>query len=78
MGPNAIDFSIVAWVFRDPHWCGWEDRTMDYDETRLFAVGYAGERLVTVVYTERDSKIRIISARRPSPNERHRYEENCR
>lgn len=75
---HAIDFSIAAWVFRDPHWCGWEDRTMDYGEARHVAVGYAGNRLVTVVYAERDSKIRIISARRASPNERHRYEENRR
>ena len=75
---HAIDFSIAAWVFRDPRWCGWEDRSMDYGEARLVAVGYAGIRLVTVVYTERDSKIRIISARKASPNERHRYEEDRR
>ena len=75
---HAIDFSIAAWAFRDPHFCTWEDRTMDYGEVRLIGVGYVSNRLIAVVYTERLSKVRIISARRASPRERHEYEENRR
>ncbi|CAN7633936.1 BrnT family toxin [Rhizobium sp. LjRoot254] len=73
---HAIDFSIASWVFRDPHWYGSEDRTADYGEARFWAVGYVGNRMITVVYTERNSQIRIISARRASPHERYCYEEN--
>lgn len=75
---HAIDFSIAAWVFRDPFFYTREDRTMNYGEVRQIGVGYIGNRLVAVVYTERVSKIRIISARRASPHERYQYEENRR
>lgn len=44
-------------------------------ELRFVSVGLgsAGEVLV-VVYTERDGEFRLISARRPAPQERKHYE----
>ena len=49
---------------------------MAYGEVRLMITGLIGDRLVTVIYTERSDSYRIISARKASPNERKAYEEN--
>jgi hypothetical protein len=73
---HRLDFSIAAWVFRDPFWQGAEDRTMDYDEVRLRATGMVGDRLITLIYTDRGNRLRIISARKASPSERYEYEKN--
>lgn len=78
LAKHAISFPIAMLVFDDPYWCGWQDRSMDYGEVRLIAVGHVGSRLVSVIYTERQEKIRIISARRASPHERRIYEEDRR
>jgi uncharacterized DUF497 family protein len=32
---HAIDFSIAAWVFQDPHWYGSEDRTATTVKTAI-------------------------------------------
>jgi uncharacterized protein len=44
-----------------------------YDEDRFLITGLAGGQLVTVVYTEREGNIRLISARRASRRERDDY-----
>ena len=49
------------------------DGTMDYDEERSIIIGMAGSELLVVVYTMRDERIRIISARRPQRHEQERY-----
>jgi uncharacterized DUF497 family protein len=74
---HGLDFSIAAWVFRDPLAYDREDRSMDYGEVRRIATGFVGDRLISVIYTERVSRYRLISARKASPSERHEYEENC-
>jgi uncharacterized DUF497 family protein len=56
------------------------DEDPDPDELRFKATGMAAGILITVVYTERtDDKKRLviwlISARRPAPHERRKYEE---
>lgn len=46
----------------------------DYGEERLMIVGTASDGLVlVVVYTEREDRIRIISARRATPGEEQGY-----
>lgn len=50
------------------------DRRKDYGETRLIGIGALSEVMIlTVVYTERDEKIRIISARKANSKEKERY-----
>jgi uncharacterized DUF497 family protein len=39
------------------------DVSADYGEDRFLILGRAGDRLLMVVYTERQDRIRIISAR---------------
>ena len=45
------------------------------DEERWIAIGKLDDRLLTVIFTRRDKAIRIISARRPRPNEKRAYRE---
>ena len=50
----------------------------DYGEVRCIGIGRNNQMLVlTVVFTDRESRIRIISARRSNKNERKLYYEYC-
>mgnify|MGYP001811319750 CR=1 FL=1 len=52
------------------------DERFDYDEIREISIGsIQGVVIVTVVYTERNGKIRLISARKATPKERRQYYE---
>jgi uncharacterized DUF497 family protein len=75
---HGWDFADAIRVFLDPLFDGTEDRSLDYGERRYKVTGYAGYNLVTVIYTERDGIVRMISARRPSPQERRDYENKIR
>ncbi len=71
---HGIAFEEAAEVFFDPfHQTG--DASTD-DEQRDFIVGYSLlQRILLVVYVERDQRTRIISARRATRPERKLYEE---
>ena len=71
---HSIAFEEAAEVFFDPfHQTG--DASTD-DEQRDFIVGYSLlQRILLVVYVERDQRTRIISARRATRHERKLYEE---
>lgn len=45
------------------------DDAMDYGEERWEATGLIGLRLYTLVFTERESRIRVISLRKATPDE---------
>ena len=54
------------------------DTRQDYGEVRYIGIGSNNQMVVlTVVFTDRESRIRIISARRASKNERKLYYEHC-
>lgn len=76
LAKHDIDFDRAVGVFSDIYAYEQEDRSMDYGEVRFKITGMVGDRLVTVIYTERPERRRIISARKASPSERHDYEEN--
>ena len=50
-----------------------EDTRQDYGEPRIIALGRNEGRILYVVYTRRNSVIRIISARKANRNERAEY-----
>ena len=52
-----------------------EDRRQDYAEDRYVLLGMVEDRLLVVVYTLRNTRVRIISARLAEPQERRRYHE---
>ena len=70
---HGVAFPDATRVFDDPNAVDDIDSTMDYDEERSILIGMAGSELLVVVYTMRDERIRIISARRPQRHEQERY-----
>lgn len=73
---DGISFDEAETVFDDPLAIYSPDDEHSWDEQRLHIIGESamGEILV-VTYTERGSKIRIISARRPTHRELRDYQE---
>jgi len=69
---HGYDFRDVKRIFSDEI-VEIEDTRNDYGERRLKAIGILREKEVLVVYTVREDKIRIISARRAHDNERKAY-----
>ncbi len=74
---HEIDFEEALTVFRDPLARIFEDELHSKDEPREIIVGHSvKERLLLACFTVRETKIRIISARRATLLERKDYEEN--
>jgi len=74
---HKVDFANAAGVLDDPLALSMPDDEME--EERFIAIGsdFLG-RVLVVVYTHRDERIRLISARRATRVERSAYEENRR
>jgi uncharacterized DUF497 family protein len=73
---HRVSFEEAASVFDDPLETTVFDPDHSEDEERYISVGMSvWGRLLVVSYTERDDKIRIISARVANKRERKKYEE---
>ena len=73
---HGISFEEAATVFYDPLSLTIPDPLHSDDENRFIIIGWSNEqRLLVVTHTDRDEKIRIISARSASPKERRDYEQ---
>jgi len=59
---HGIDFFTAALAFRDPHRIIAEDEKHSKAEPRQFCIGKIGKEIVTVRFTVRGEKIRIIGA----------------
>lgn len=72
---HKLDFTTAAFVFDDENRLEIYDENHSSDEDRYLAIGAVGSMLVilTVVFTERGEKIRIISARKATAKERKMY-----
>jgi uncharacterized DUF497 family protein len=70
---HGIRFEVAVEVFFDPRRYELADDREDYGEARFVTVGRVGRRLLTVVHAEKDDRIRIISAREATRDERERY-----
>lgn len=68
---HGVDFAKASKIFRKET-VDFED-TRAYNEQRYLAIGEAEGSVLTVVYTYRNDKIRIISARKASKNEKRIY-----
>ncbi|MGH6826650.1 BrnT family toxin [Methyloceanibacter sp.] len=67
---HEVDFEDAKAMFRQPHICAPSKRGT---EGRWLAVGRLHETEITVVYTMREDRCRIISARRARSDERETY-----
>ena len=73
---HGVRFSETLPVFEDEYAITITDDESDPEEQRFVSIGTgAKERVLVVVYSYRDKKIRIISARLAEAHERRQYEE---
>lgn len=59
---HGIDFITAAKAFKDPKRKIYIDSKHSADEERLFCVGKVNDKVITVRFTYRGGKIRIIGA----------------
>ena len=72
---HEIDFANVPEMFEGSMLIELDDR-IDYGEDRWFGIGFLGNGMAIVVWTERQNDvIRIISSRRANRYERQRLEQ---
>jgi uncharacterized DUF497 family protein len=72
-GKHGVRFEHAVEACEDPDALIEFDDSEDYGEDRFILVGRASDGVLTVVYTERNSRIRIISAREANDYERRNY-----
>lgn len=72
---HGVSFSEASTVFGDPLSMTQYDPDHSDDEDRYITMGESSDgRLLVVSHTDRDDRIRIISARRATRRERKDYE----
>ena len=73
---HEISFEEAVTVFADPYLLFTEDSSHSDREEREWAIGEAENgSVLVIIFTMREQKIRIISARKATKKERKRYEE---
>jgi uncharacterized DUF497 family protein len=73
---HGVAFEEASRDFGDPFAITIDDPDHSADEQRLLTTGYSNrERLIIVAHTDRDGRVRLISAREVTATERHVYEE---
>jgi uncharacterized DUF497 family protein len=71
---HGVSFDLAKTVFKDPFAIEFLDDRDEYGEERFVIVGMGeGKVLLFVAYTEREERIRIISARRATKYEQDDY-----
>jgi uncharacterized DUF497 family protein len=71
---HGVNFTEAATVFGDPLELTISDPDHSIGEYRFLSMGHSiRNRILVVSYTERENRIRIISARTASPKERRQH-----
>jgi uncharacterized DUF497 family protein len=71
---HGVSFDQAKTVFKDHFALEWLDDRENYGEERFVMIGMAeGHVLLFVAYTEREHRIRIISARKVTQYEQDEY-----
>lgn len=74
---HSVSYLEAEHVFADKRTDYYEDTKHSENEQRFLALGVSGKnRKLAVIFTVRDDKIRVISARDQSKKERKYYEKN--
>jgi len=74
---HGISFPEAATIFNDPDIATISDPDHSDDEERFVSIGMSFiARLLTVVHTFRKSRIRLISARKATKNEKKQHKNN--
>jgi uncharacterized DUF497 family protein len=73
---HEVHFDEASTVFDDPMFITLLDEEHSNDEERYITIGISNNnRLLLVAHSERDDRIRIISARKATKNEEKFYQE---
>lgn len=76
---HDVSFEEASTAFKDTLSLTIYDPLHSDEEERFILMGNSCKnRLLVIVHTERGDKIRIISARKATKNERRQYEENAK
>lgn len=76
LSKHGISFEEAKTVFEDPFYVDFYDPDHSESENRYIIIGESSKnRILLVSYTERKNKIRIISSRQVTKQERRTYEE---
>lgn len=76
IGKHSISFPEAATAFKDKYSLCYFDPDHSDDEYRFILIGRSENMNILVIsYTERDDRIRIISARTATKKERSYYEQ---
>ena len=70
---HGVAFEDAQLAFNDVFALDRVDLDAGYGETRMVIIGMAKGRLLTVVYTERGERTRIITARKATKHEQRDY-----
>jgi uncharacterized DUF497 family protein len=70
---HGVRFELATEVFKDPFAIERLDDREDHGEDRFILIGSAKSSILTVVHTERNGRIRIISARQATKREQDDY-----
>ena len=72
---HGVSFAEAMTVFGDPLEVTIPDPDHSLEEFRFVSIGRSeASRVLVVAYTEREGRVRPISARAATPSERRRYE----
>ena len=76
---HGVSFEEASSVFDDPLLVTYPDTIHSIQEVRYISVGYSKHgKLLLVVHTDRENKVRIVSSRKATRQERKAYEEDKR
>jgi uncharacterized protein len=70
---HKVPFLMACEAFKDGDHLEHPDPSSEYDEERWMVLGRVGHTILSVVFTHRGERIRLISARRADPNEQRTY-----
>ncbi len=73
LAKHGVSFEIARGVFADPFAIDRTDDRNRQEEERWVTIGLVAGYLLYVVYTERNDRIRLISARQATRNEQDDY-----
>ncbi len=73
LAKHGVSFEFSCSVFDDPHAFDMDDFRFEYNEFRAVTIGLVEDVLISVSYTLRQDRLRIITARRATSNEARLY-----
>jgi hypothetical protein len=73
---HGLDFSDAYLIYENPDKCTYDASREDEYRLMDVAIAVIKGKLLTLVYTEQEDEVRVISFRNASREERKRYEED--